>query len=154
MDGSQHLIGLGKIVGNLHSLELAVRAFLCEEAGENMGFPSFALGLGPLTHLTNFMSLGELIKTYNSKLTASERAFIVDDSVVTIRDAIAHGRLTTLSRDFPLTLYRFAKPQAGGVPIEFVDVVSEQWLDQKRQLIFDQIEKIPQCAKMRGYKLI
>ncbi len=152
MGGTEHVIGLGKIIGNLHSLELLLRVFLCEANGENLEFSASSTGTVRETHLTNFMSLGALIDIYNSTLSPPEKIFSVDRSVVKIRDAIAHGRMTSLSATFPLTLHKFGKPKAGLVPIELMEVISEKWLDENRQLIRDQMEKIPQCAKARGYK--
>jgi hypothetical protein len=92
MEGTEHVIGLGKIIGNLYSLELLLRIFLCEANGENLEFPDSPTGTVQETHLTNYMTLGELINAYNSKLAPPEKSFLVDRSVVKIRDAIAHGR--------------------------------------------------------------
>jgi hypothetical protein len=152
MEGIDHLIGLGKIIGNLHSLELLLRIFLCEAHGENVMFPKSPTGTVPETHLTNFMSLGDLITNYNAALTKAEQAYLVDPTVFRIRNAIAHGRLTFLSRTFPLTLHKFGKPKAGMAPVELVQVISEKWLDDSRVLIFERFEKISRCASARGYK--
>jgi hypothetical protein len=154
MDGTEHVMGLGKIIGNLHSLELLLRVFLCGAKGDSLDLPASSTGTVRETHLTNFMSLGDLIDVYNSALSSPEKSFSVDRTVVKIRDAIAHGRLTSLSPKFPLTLHKFGKPKAGLVPIELMEVLSENWLDEKRTLIRDQMEKIRQCAKARGYKFI
>ncbi len=152
MEGTEHVIGIGKIIGNLNSLELLLRVFLCEANGEKLEFPASSTGTVQETHLTNLMSLGDLIDAYNSTLTPPEKMFSVDRSVVKIRDAIAHGRLISLSETFPLTLHKFGKPKAGMVTIELVEVISEKWLDENRKLIRDQMDKIPQCTKERGYK--
>jgi hypothetical protein len=152
MEPAEHVIGLGKIIGNLHSLEFLLRIFLCEANGENFEFPIGPTETVPETHLTNYMSLGGLITIYNSTLALTEKTFSVDCKIVKVRDAIAHGRLTSLSTTFPLTLYKFGKPRAGVVITELVEVISEKWLDENRQLILDQMKKIPQCAKARGYK--
>jgi hypothetical protein len=153
VDGSAHLLGVGKIVGNLHSLELLLRLFLCEAKGEIIEFPKSQAGTMPETHLTNFMSLGDLIKSYNATLSATEKAHSVDPTVVQVRDAIAHGRLTSLSGTFPLTLYKFGRPDAQKmVPIEFAEQITEQWLDGRRHLILDQIRKVHECGKARKYK--
>ncbi|HEY8007680.1 MAG TPA: hypothetical protein VIE66_13010 [Methylocella sp.] len=151
MEGTEHTIGLGKIIGNLHSLELLLRVFLCEKNRENLDFPESSTGVVQETHLTNFMSLGNLIDAYNATLAPLEEIFSIDRSVVKIRDAIAHGRLTSLATTFPLTLHKFGKPKAGVVTIELVEVISEKWLSENRQLIFDQMGKIQRCARARNY---
>jgi len=152
MEGVDHLSGLGKIIGNLHTLELMLGIFLCKAHGENVEFPESSMGTVPETHLTNFMTLGELIAAYNSALAPAESAYSVDPVIVKVRDAIAHGRLTSVSARFPLTLYKFGKPdKMGVVPIELVEEISETWLDQNRQRIFDDIEKISNCARARSF---
>jgi hypothetical protein len=152
MEGIEHVIGLGKIIGNLHTLELLLRVFMCEAKGENLEFPDSSTGPMQETHLTNYMSLGDLLGAYNSTLAPPEEIFSVDCSVVKIRDAIAHGRLTSLYKTFPLTLHKFGKPKAGQVTIELTEVISERWLDEKRKLIRAQMEKILQCATARSYR--
>ena len=154
MEGAEHTSGLGKIIGNLHSLELLLRVFLCEVNGESIEFPGLMTGTVPETHLTNYMSLGQLIDAYNSTLSRSEKLLSVDLSVVKIRDAVAHGRLSSPSPTFPLTLCKFGNPKGGVVPIELIEVISGKWLDENRQLIRDQMNKILQCAKARGYQAL
>jgi hypothetical protein len=62
--------------------------------------------------------------------------------------------LLSTAKTFPLTLYKFGRPNAGTVLIEFAEIISEKWLDEKRQLILEQIEKISKGAKARRYKFI
>jgi len=105
-------------------------------------------------HLTNWDTLGQLIKKYNDKLTSAERLlYSVDSKVVDTRDALAHGRLIAPNKGFPLTLWRFGEPdQSGKVPVKQVVELSEQWFETKRKLVMDQIERIFDCAKSRNYK--
>jgi hypothetical protein len=153
MDGDQHVLGLGKIVGNLHSLEVAIRVFLCEAHGETIQLPAAPSGTVAETHVTSFASLGGLIKEYNDCLSPAEQAHRVDPQAVTIRDAIAHGRLTSGAKEFPLTLVKFASRNSTGmIPVEFVQVISEQWLEDARKLAKQQIDNVQNCAKARKYK--
>ena len=155
MEAIDYLCGIGKIIGNLHSLELLLRLFLSKTNGESLQNPQFVNETLPVTHLTNYSSLRVLINEYNSILIDTERCFVVDLSVVTIRDAIAHGRLTSLNKEFPLTLWKFSKPLKSNkntVNVELMEVISTVWLDNKRQLILDQINIIDACANSRNYK--
>jgi C1A family cysteine protease len=75
------------------------------------------------TYLTNYSSLGQLVDIYNRKLdVAEQRSYVVDRQVVTIRDAIAHGRLMAYSEEFPLTLYKFGKTKARMVTEKMADL--------------------------------
>jgi hypothetical protein len=64
----------------------------------------------PENALTNWDTLGQLISKYNCVLSAAEvPLYSVDSSVVQVRDALAHGRLSAPIKAFPLTLWRFGK---------------------------------------------
>jgi hypothetical protein len=85
-------------------------------------------------------------------LIAAESRFSIERSAVRIRDGIAHGRLTSLSAGFPVTLYKFGKPKSGIVPVEFTEVLTDGWLEASRAMIRDQMDKVLACSKGRGYK--
>lgn len=152
MDEASYLHGVGRIIGNLHSLELLLRVFLCEANREIIMFPTSSGIHVPETHLTNYMSLRKLIQKYNLNLTLAERKFFVDTDVVTVRDALAHGRLTSLSPSLPLTLHKFGLPVDGRVLVEIAETISTEWLESKRELLREQMEKVLRCAKERGFK--
>ena len=152
MDHDRHALGLGQILGNFHALEFSLRVFLCEANGEQFNFPTIQVSRLPKTHLTNYDSLGKLIDAYNGLLTPRESAYATDPAIVKIRDAIAHGRLMSTSMTFPVTLYKFGKEQAGEVPLEFAEVLSETWFENNRRFIFAQISRVLECAKGRGYR--
>jgi hypothetical protein len=105
---------------NLTALESSLRFFLLKANGETFVAPKPGDADVPLTHMTNFASLGWLITEYNAKLNAEEsEGFALDESSVHVRDALAHGRLTSPSREFPLTLWKFGRVKSGHVPIEY-----------------------------------
>jgi hypothetical protein len=131
----------------------SMRLFLCDENGDDVEFPTNAPSPSmKLTYMTNFESLGNLIDIYNGKLTPAESQFSIDRSVVRIRDGIAHGRLTSLSAGFPVTLYKFGKPKSGFAAVEFTKVLTETWLEASRIMIREQMDKVLACSKGRGYK--
>ncbi len=131
-----------------------MRIFLCEAKGESIAYPKQGDTQLPETYLTNFMSLGEVVKTYNAILSATEQIYAVDMEIVKVRDAVAHGRLASLSESFPLTLYKFGKPSNKMVPIEYAEEFSQTWLKERCALIFAQIGKVRNCSKSRNYKFL
>jgi len=153
MNSDDHLLGTGKIVGDLHALEFVIRIFLAEAASQKIELPGPTTRQLPETFVTNYMSLGDLIDTYNSVLESSENAYAVGTEAVKIRDAIAHGRVFT-SEDFPVTLYKFGKVNDGMVPVEYAEVLSVDWLNQKCEFLMMQISNVLQCARKRGYQAI
>ena len=155
MTGDDHLGGIGKIVGNLHAMEHVLRIFLCEANGENIEYPVRGAAKLAETHLTNYASLDKIVVEYNAGLASDEQQYQVDPVVVKIRDALAHGRVISFSLEFPVTLYKFGKADGNKqVPIEYAEVLTEAWLNEKRTLLREQITKIVRCAGKRAYKSI
>ena len=105
MTAEDHILGLGKIIANLHALEYVLRIFLCEANSEMVQIPLAGTIQLLKTHLTNYDSLGVLIDKYNASLSANENKFRINREVVRVRDAIAHGRAASESATFPLSLY-------------------------------------------------
>jgi hypothetical protein len=153
MNLNEHNKYVGEIVRHLQSLELVLRLFLCEEMGEKAQLPQPGETTVLETWLTNYQSLGELVCAYNLKLTDIESPrYAVDKTIVTVRDALAHGRLLAQTPSPPLTLFKFGRPKKRIVPVESVDVLTEEWLRAKTALTYDQVTKVAECAKARGHQ--
>ena len=139
MDHNDHCLRIGYIHTNLAALETALRFFLLKVNNETFTSPKPGDTDMPLSHMTNFASLGWLIKQYNGKLDLSESAeFAADEQCVHIRDALAHGRLVAPMKEYPLTLWKFGQVKAGRVPIEYNDVLTIDWLDKSWKMIDQQ----------------
>lgn len=152
MTRDDHLIGIGKIVGNLQAVEFLLRIFFCDAEGESYDWPDSATRDVAVNHLTNQDSLGKLIRNFNSLLSSNEGQFQIDLGIVRIRDAIAHGRPTALSKEFPVTLWKFGKPKDGRVALEFFEVLNEEWFSESLSLLREQMSKVASCSGRRGYK--
>ena len=80
MNYDDHCIGVGRLWGNLQSLEATLRFFLTQaNPSEN--------------YITKWASLRTLVNKYNGLLSTAEQSlYSVDPSIVDIRNAIAVGR--------------------------------------------------------------
>jgi hypothetical protein len=153
MTCDEHSKQIGKIVVNLQSLEIVLRLFLSAKAGENAQLPLPGDTTVPETWLTNYKSLGNLVGVYNAELTSIESPrFAVDETVVTVRDALAHGRIMSPTPSPPFTLFKFGKPKKGIVAIKSIDELTAAWLSAKITLTRDQIIKVTECAHARGHE--
>src|ERR1700730_3270294 len=124
MKAEEHTKSVGAIVTNLHALETVIRYFLLKANGQALDFPEPGANDTSITYLTDYRSLGGLVRLYNEKLTDAEARYMVDlEAVLKIRDAFAHGRLVTTS-ELPATLWKFGEPINGRVPIEFCEVLT------------------------------
>lgn len=148
---------MGNIVLNLQALESLLRGFLVEKYGQCSAFPKMGDKVACRNYLTNFVSLGELITDYHRCLEEHETKYAIDESVVLIRDAIAHGRLFVRGNDPkpPFELWKFGRANNDGkMPVEFSETLTQEWLKSKWQLIDEEAQKVVACSKSRGYKLL
>jgi hypothetical protein len=151
LEWTDHTHQVGCIVTNLQALETILRYFLLRLHGQQVQFPKVGDATAAKTYLTNFMSLGALVDEFNKALKPAESKFKVDRQVVTIRDAIAHGRLLTDDK-LPYRLWKFGKKMNGRVIIEFCEELTSDWLKGKSEMIYREKEKVVSCFKARGYR--
>jgi hypothetical protein len=83
------------------------------------------------------------------RLASLRKKFTVDNTVVSVRAAIAHGRLVTLTEGFPATLWKFEKAKDGKVPASSI-TLSKDWLIKTSNNIDAQRGKVLECFKGRG----
>jgi hypothetical protein len=107
----QHAIQLGGLVASFQSLEFLLRLFLQKlPSARPLGIPhgtdvySYPVGTElPESELTSYDSLGQLIDKYNAEMRRRGHLQI-DPTLVEIRDALAHGRVSAGTIDENLRL--------------------------------------------------
>lgn len=151
MKGSDHTLPLGSIVTNLQALETHIRYFLLRASGQQPSFPKKGDKDAAENYLTLFISLGELVKKYNSALSSDEAKFRVDEWVVAVRNALAHGRLVT-ETEIPATLWKFGPSKDGRVPVEFCETLTKEWMVKTSNFIAREIQKVLSCFAGRRYE--
>ncbi len=143
-----HALLLGKLVGNLQSLEALLRVFLVKRGSKRRGValphPSFGkLAVGdyvPEDEFTNFDSLGDLIKKYNADVSSLDPSLQVDASVVPLRDLLAHGRIgADVPDEARLTIIKFDKPVGGKVRVMAAALMDDAWFEANTALVRDQL---------------
>ena len=79
------------------------------------------------THLTNYDSLEQLIDKYNNVVNPANSLFLLDRTVVEIRDALAHGRVMSRTSNPPLRIFKFNRPNRGNVDVVYDQTMDQQW---------------------------
>ncbi|HKF12896.1 MAG TPA: hypothetical protein VKB89_29975 [Xanthobacteraceae bacterium] len=132
MKYDDHCINLGRLWGNLQSLEVDLRLFLTQANPSK-------------NYITSQDTFGTLVGEYNRQLSKDERSlYFADASVIDIRSALAHGLVIGGRRTrFPLTLLH--KGQQAEMTAE--------WFDNRRTLVRKQEERILACGKSRWPQL-
>jgi hypothetical protein len=148
---TDHATRLGKLVGNLQSLETVLRFFLDKALASISprlpeGKTYFGLRAGeevPVNAFTNFDFLSDLIAKYNAIVQAKDQALLVDASVVAVRDLLAHGRIAADSPDEArLVIIKFDRPKNGSVRVTDSAMMTDDWCQERIDLVRAQIEKV------------
>ena len=144
----QHTLALGKLVTNLLALETMLRFFL-SDIDARAGIPQASLddllaaSKGAVfvdCALTNHDSLSTVINKYNAKVTAN--LAINRDEIVSLRDAIAHGRLISRDPTPPLSLFKFSKPADGTVTVTVSETLTLEWLQECTSRIHRDLQNV------------
>ena len=114
---------LGMLIINLHSLEVVLRTFLSIHDIGNEKTTKLAQSLRTLkmdqevdeNQFTNYDTLKTLINNYNNVVSSSYSypELIIDNNLIKLRDALAHGRAFYLEQSLPYTtmlLLKFSNP--------------------------------------------
>ena len=99
----------------------------------------------PDNALTNWDTLRDLIQKYN-KLPIS-KGLTIDENLVDIRDAIAHGRVFSSTPDGINQLLRFKKPTKNGVEVEFSVAMTEEWFTTQFLRFYDAVRMVDAVHK-------
>jgi hypothetical protein len=151
---------IGSIVTNLQSLEIALRLFLDETQGYSDSLKDTrsnltGLNVGewvPENYITNYDTLGQLIRKANSELQRHGLSERIDESLVELRDAIAHGRVLSLRPDGPFHILKFSKPKDGKTQVKISIEMTPEWLSQQTKRTHDEILKVVEVGQSLGLK--
>lgn len=158
----EYFEGLGKIVANLQSLEFVLRSFLLNsEIATGRSFPEskklYDMNVDDTVSLnafTNYDTLRQLISKYNNHPKISSENLTVDESLVEIRDALAHGRVSAPVPSPDLRLLKFDKPQNNQVKVTFSVVITKEWFDEQRERVCSAVLKVNEANnKLRSGEL-
>jgi hypothetical protein len=135
---SDHALRLGKLIGNLQSLEVLLRVYLLKvgaaaTAGRTTKKPNWDLVVGETVdddEFSNYDTLGQLVAKYNQDIAMREPALSVDTSVIAVRDLLAHGRVAGTAEDTTtLKAIKFHKPQGGKAVVSMSVLLDDAWFD-------------------------
>ena len=127
MDYDDHCTNLGRLWGNIQSLEVTLRLFLTQATSE--------------TQIRNRYTIGILVGKHYDQLANDEQSlYSVDKSVVDVRNALAHGLVSGGSEErFPLTLLHE----------DLEAVMTVEWFGGQRSLAQKQVDRILACGRKR-----
>ena len=155
MDLNEHATMVGKLLVSFQCLEYGLRAFLYERRdpphvplapGTDLNTMTFG-DVVPENAITRWDSLTHLIKRYNRAVGDGQLA--VDQSLVDVRDALAHGRMAASLSERNFALIKFTRPFAGRVEVGFRQELSKEWIENQIKRVLAECEKVGRAASLR-----
>jgi hypothetical protein len=148
----------GWIIVNLQALEFALRLFLHElnrihNTANEPQFDFMNLSIGewiPENYITNYDTLNQLIQKVNFELNSRGLSERIDDQLVELRDALAHGRVIACNPKGPYRILKFSKPKNGKVKVTVLVEVTPDWLSQQIRRTSDELLKLIKLAQTLG----
>ena len=149
MDLNEHATSVGKLLGNLQSLEFLLRVFLAKSTeargdGKDARTDLFSMPIGavlPADQLTNYDSLDTLIAKFNAR--AEQDGFaILDKRIVALRDALAHGRVAAKVEGGNMHIVKFDRPSNETVRVTYHEVMTKDWFDRERKVLFEAVVRV------------
>jgi len=154
--------GLGKLVANIQSLEFALRAFLVNYEIASGGTFHQSTNLDdmnegdivPENAFTNYDTLRQLIKKYNNNPKILSARLIIDETIVDIRDTIAHGRVSAATPSSSLKLLKFNEPKNNKVKVTFSVTMTKEWFGEQIKRVYNAVLKVSEANdKLQSGKL-
>ncbi len=154
MNVDNHAVAIGRLVANLQSLEVALRAFLLKdnEATEPpISLEHLSVGDTVAENsFTDWAALAELVSRFNQAVKGRCSEKVVDAEAVRIRDMMAHGRVMARTRHSPFHLVKFGRPRNGIVPVEDAVDLDAAWFSAKTALVREEILKVVEGSRALG----
>ncbi|HMK52750.1 MAG TPA: hypothetical protein VK551_09625 [Thermodesulfobacteriota bacterium] len=97
----------------------------------------------PDNDMTSYDSLTQLLAKFNREMKL-RGAPEIDDGLIDLRDALAHGRVSAAVGDENLRLLKFDKPIDGKVRITFNEVMTEEWFTGQKARVLAAIKQVYQ----------
>lgn len=142
MNLRDHAYHLGSLLANLQSLEFLIRAYLASlpsavPSGLPHGTDIYTIPVGgtlPANAIIDYDALGQLIEKYNESARQMGNTEL-EATLVDLRDALAHGRISVPGESEQLRLIKFSKPRNGVVTVTFNAVMDEAWFHEQKSLV-------------------
>jgi hypothetical protein len=85
--------------------------------------------------------LSDLIREYNKHVA---RELAIDFSVVDLRHALVHGRVSSPTPESPPSLLKFSKPAKGDahVSVECNYSLTSDWMKEQNKRLFEELKKV------------
>ena len=142
-----HALSLGKLTGNLQSLEMGARMVIVkldQRAAEQVQTQLPQVKAGDLVELNAFTNNDDLTQTLEKYNKRAPLACKIDTGpIVSLRDAVAHGRMFGFGSMKHLRLLKFGrKAKNGKVLVELAVDVTDEWFHENIRILDQALGKV------------
>ncbi|MEK6937578.1 MAG: hypothetical protein AABX04_00900 [Nanoarchaeota archaeon] len=137
---------LGKLWGNLSSLELTIRIYIARVEGIEEQSPQLekmkvgeVVNKHPLVWCGINNSFSEVIDYFNRLVTITKR--IDKEKVLKLRNTLAHSRIFSLNKQSPFIMMGFVKSDKG-IIINYKQIMNQKWFDENIKWTGNEVERI------------
>ena len=154
IDGlDRHALAFGSLMGNILSLEFLLRLFLLKNEGNSEdSFPEWGkfheLKEGDSITLNAFTRdkyFSNVVQKYNKDSRIEKRGLAINNTLVDLRNALAHGMISGLNPSPPLRLLHFDFDRKQGiVSVKLNVLLTIQWFNEQIvqvRLAMENVEK-------------
>jgi hypothetical protein len=150
MTPEEHALELGRVLGNLQGLEFLLRGclsyWIAEASPQQKQADIYSVPVGsrvPLSSVTGYQTLGELIDLFNRHRPRGSPQ--LGKQAVALRDALAHGRVSSAAENEQMRLVKFSRPLPPTfkeVEVTYNAVMTTEWFSEQRRLVFDAMKLV------------
>jgi hypothetical protein len=134
---------LGDLWAKLQSLEMMMRLFLhglphSPKLNLPIGIGIFGLKVGEEvegTHLTQRDFFSTLLRTYNREVVAAGLGSPIDQSLIDLRNALAHGLVAAAEPNGEFHLVHFSKAGKGRLRVSRSDKMTDRWFTDQQTAV-------------------
>ncbi|WP_394809319.1 hypothetical protein [Nitrosomonas sp.] len=157
MTSDEHVLSLGKLLGNIHVLEMSLRVFLMNRPGARVVHEVYSTDLLnlpagselPESDFTSFAYLSELVDRFN-EVAVSDEAPTIDQRVVEVRNTLMHGCVLGSINEFPVHILKFSKPLSGRVCVTINERMTTEWFAQQNRLVYSAVQTVAECLAAKA----
>ena len=158
-DFERHALNLGKLVGNLLTIEMAARMVIAKhesKSGVNFATQLPTVKAGDLVDndaFTNPDDLRQTLRKYNKRAPSEYK--VATDEIVDLRDALAHGRSFGFGNMKHLRLLKFSRKKIGEkIKVELVKDMDDEWFSANILLLNTALEKLTKSLNYEQKELV
>jgi predicted GTPase len=91
---------------------------------------------------TSYDNLRELIRKYNKNTEIMSSNLEIDETLTDIRDAIAHGRVSSNIPSPPMRLLKFERPNGDQVEVSFSELLTGDWFNTQISRFLSAVRRV------------